>query len=163
MTATLQTWQGRARLELWQPGALEQILSQLNGKLLRTCSYPFWISVSSGWVVVVVVVVEERDRIQKRNLLPLSSEIRWGVESHKARLFIYISVACAHFEPAVVYHGRPYFFLYNFFYYKLKRRAQGVVCTTLNLAVRRLRQEDGEFKSSLGYILLSIQGRDRCL
>lgn len=32
---------------------------------------------------------------------------------------------------------------------------------SLNLAVRRLRQEDGEFKTSLGYILIYIQLRNR--
>lgn len=32
---------------------------------------------------------------------------------------------------------------------------------SLNLAVRRQRQEDGEFKTSLGYILIHIQLRNR--
>lgn len=32
---------------------------------------------------------------------------------------------------------------------------------SLNLAVRRRRQEDGEFKTSLGYILIHIELRNR--
>lgn len=34
---------------------------------------------------------------------------------------------------------------------------------SLHLTVRRLRQEDGEFKTSLGYIVIYIQLRNRFL
>lgn len=76
--------------------------------------------------------------------------------SHKANLLTHLSIVCAHNGPVAVTHGRSYFFLDKFFYYKLKRKEQGVAHMTVNLAVRRLRQEDEEFKASLGYILIYI-------
>jgi hypothetical protein len=37
--------------------------------------------------------------------------------------------------------------------FKLKVQSQVWWCTSINLALRRLRQEDNDFKASLGYII----------